>query len=241
MDDTEHTDRLHQKWWNLLRLESLRDMLKHESRFVIQEPYKSLVDSAVHAVRERLTLIVPVNTVLFRARINGAKFGDRDEGKTPFSLEEMGPPPHQLAKPGRINPEGIPYLYCAGDPDTAGAELRPWKGAFLTVAEVSIVRDIAIADLTSGCKVEEWGFFLDELSQSYSTQWPSELQLNYLISQYFSEYFKAVGLRGVKYRSSFNNGGDNYALFYGEDYNIVRTYCTEAIYVGFFFSERQTS
>jgi len=221
-----------------LNFDSLTNILKHESRFIVQEPYKSFVDSIVQKVSEELTSIIPANTLLFRARINEVNFEDRDKEKTPFPPEEMGPPPPQLAKPGRINPEGIPYLYCAGDTDTAGAELRPWKGAHLTMAEVKIVHDIAIADLTSDCKDEVWDLFFEELSRSFSTQWPPELKLNYLITQYFSEHFKGVGLRGVKYRSEFNVAGDNYALFYGEDYGIIRTYSLETISVDFIFSRR---
>jgi|LQYC01.1.fsa_nt_gi RES domain. len=239
MDNAEFINSLHQKFGNLSSFESLTNILKHESRFIIQEPYKSFVDSVVKKVSEELTLIIPANTVLFRARINEINFKDREKEKTPFSPEEMGPPPSQLAKPGRINPEGIPYLYCAGDLDTAGAELRPWMGAHLTMAEIKINDDIAIADLTSECKDELWDLFFDELSLSFSTQWPPELKLNYLITQYFSEHFKAVGLRGVKYRSEFNVGGDNYALFYGEDYSVVKTYSIETINVGFVFYNRE--
>ena len=66
----------------------------------------------------------------------------------PFSAKEMEPPPDDLATPGRINPEGIPYLYCSDDLDTAGSELRPWKGALITIAELKINKDIEIVDLT---------------------------------------------------------------------------------------------
>lgn len=235
MDNSDHMNNIDRKWNNLLTFDSLKNILKHESRFIMQDPYKSFVDSVVQKVSKELALIVPANTILFRARINETNFTDREREKTPFSPEEMGPPPPQLAKPGRINPEGIPYLYCAGNLDTAGAELRPWKGAHLTIAEIKINYDITIADLTSECKDEVWNLFFDELSHSFSTQWPPELKLNYLITQYFSEHFKAAGLRGVKYGSEFNVGGENYALFYGGDYSVVKTYSVETMSVDFIF------
>lgn len=236
MDNAEHINKLHQKFGNLLIFDSLTNFLKHKSRFIIQEPYKSFVDSVIKKVSEELTLVIPANTVLFRARINESNFVDREKEKTPFSIEEMGPPPTQLAKPGRINPEGIPYLYCAEDIDTAGAELRPWKGAHLTIAEVKINYDIAIADLTAECKDELWDLFFEELSRLFSTQWPPEFKLNYVITQFFSEHFKTIGLKGVKYRSEFNVGSNNnYALFYGEDYSIVKTYSVETMSVDFVF------
>lgn len=216
------------------------NILKHESRFILPEPYKSFVDSVVQKTWEELTSIIPANTILFRGRINPIDFQDRKKEEIPFIPEEMGPPPSRLAKPGRINPEGIAYLYCAGDKDTAGSELRPWKGAHLTIAEVKINNNIAIADLTIECKDEIWDLFFEELSRSFSTQWPPELKLNYLIPQYFSEHFKAAGLRGIKYKSEFNMGGDNYALFYSEDYNIIKTYSLETISVDFIFHRRKS-
>lgn len=223
------------KWLNLLRFDSFARVLKHESRFVVQEPYRSLTESVVTKVMDQLTRIVPANTILYRARLNATSFEDRQKEKIPFSIEDMGPPPPTLAKAGRINPEGIPYLYCAGDEDTAGAELRPWKGAHLTIAHINITNDIPIADLTAEPKDEVWDLFFDELSRSYSTQWPPELKLNYLVTQYFSEHFRAAGLRGVKYKSEFNSGGDNYALFYREDYMIIETRTVETIDVSFCF------
>jgi hypothetical protein len=239
MDNTEFTNRTFERFGNWRTFESLIDILKHKSRFIIPEPYKSFVDSAITNVRGELRTVIPSNTILYRARINEINFEDREKEKIPFSPENMGHPPIQLAKPGRINPEGIPYLYCAGDPDTAGSELRPWKGAHLTIAEIKINNDLDIADLTTDCKNDLWDVFFDELSLSFSTQWPPELKLNYLIPQFFSEHFKAVGLRGVKYRSEFNVGGDNYALFYGEDYSIVKTYCMETISVDFCFYQNK--
>ncbi len=235
----ETSTSLDRRYGNLLDFDSFVNVLKHQSRFIIQEPYNSFVDSVVQKVRDDLTSIIPVNTTLFRARINAVDFQDREKEQKPFSREQMGPPPPQLTQPGRINPEGIPYLYCAGEKATAGAELRPWKGAHLTMAEIKTNHDIAIADLTMECKDQIWDLFFDELSRSFSTQWPPELKLNYLITQYFSEHFKAVGLRGVKYRSEFNDGGNNYALFYGEDYNVVETYSMETISVDFIFIKKK--
>jgi len=223
------------RWDKLLRFDSLINILKHESRFIIQEPYKTFVNSIVQKVHEEVISIIPANTILFRARINEINFIDRMEERIPFPAEKMGPPPHQLAISGRINPEGIPYLYCAGDIETAGAELRPWKGAYLTIGEVKINNDITIADLTLDCKDEEWNLFFDEFTHLFSIQWPPELKLNYLVSQYFTEHFKSVGLRGIRYNSEFNVGGNNYALFYKEDYDIVKTYSVETSEISFYF------
>ena len=47
---------------------------------------------------------------------------------------------------GRANPVGIPYWYGATDPETAVAEVRPWKGAILTVAMLQATRDLHFVD-----------------------------------------------------------------------------------------------
>jgi hypothetical protein len=186
-------------------------------------------------LKEQFTSVLPAYSKLYRARINEVNFEDRDDEKKPFPSEQMGPPPQYIAKSGRINPDGIPYLYCAGEIDTAGAELRPWKGAYLTIGEVEIKQDISIADLTLECEDDNWSMFFDDFAEMFSIQWPSNLKINYLVTQYFAEHLKSIGFRGVKYRSDFNNGGNNYSLFYEEDYNISKTYSIETSEVCYFF------
>lgn len=224
------------RWWQLHRM---IDIIKHESRFVTQEPYKSFVESVVSMVREQLNSIIPAGSILYRARINKIDFEKKEHEKMPFPPSEMGTPPQLLAISGRINPEGIPYLYCAGELDTAGAELRPWKGAYLTIAEVKIQKNIPIADLTLECNDETWQMFLYDFADMFSMQWPPELKLNYLATQYFSEHFKSAGFRGIKYRSEFNVGGNNYALFYTDDYAIDKTYSVETSDISYFFYENK--
>jgi len=216
-------------------LHNLATIIKHESRFVLEEPYVSFVNDVVRIFRSHFLTIIPTGSKLYRARINKVNIGNRNDEKIPFSPDEMGPPPKSLAISGRVNPEGIPYLYCAKEPDTAGAELRPWKGAYLTIAEVEILRDIPIADLAMECKDEDWFLFFYEFSDLFSIQWPSELKLNYLVTQFFAEHFKSVGIRGVGYGSEFNAGGINYCLFYRDDFRIKRTYTVETSSVDFIF------
>jgi RES domain-containing protein len=59
----------------------------------------------------------------------------------------MGAPPPNLARPGRMNPLGIPYLYVALDQATAIAEVRPWLGALLSVARLSPQRTLRVVNL----------------------------------------------------------------------------------------------
>jgi hypothetical protein len=232
MDNLNTSGSLTDNWQHLKKLINI---IKYESRFIMQEPYKSFIDSIVKMVCEQFNSIIPADSKLYRARINKINFEKREDEKIPFPPDKMGSPPQHLAISGRINPEGIPYLYCAGELDTAGAELRPWKGACLTIGEVEIKRNIPIADLTLECKDDNWKLFFYDFADMFSIQWPPELKLNYLVTQYFSEHFKAVGFRGIKYKSEFNVGGNNYSLFYKEDYGITKTYSVETTDISYFF------
>jgi hypothetical protein len=224
------------RWW---RLQKMIDIIRYESRFITTEPYKSFVDSVVSMVREQLSSTIQDSSILYRARINKIDFENKEHDKLPFPASEMGTPPQLLATSGRINPEGISYLYCSGEVETAGAELRPWKGAFLTIAELEITKDINIADLTLECNDDDWKMFLYDFADMFSMQWPPELKLNYLVTQYFSEHFKAAGFRGIKYNSTFNVGGTNFALFYKDDYAIYKTYSVETSEISYFFYEHR--
>jgi hypothetical protein len=238
MDKPNTSRALTDPWWQLLKMV---DAIRYESRFVMQEPYKAFVDSVVKLVGEQFSSTIPAGTKLFRARINKVNFEKREHDKIPFPPSEMGPPPQHLAISGRINPEGIPYLYCAGELDTAGAELRPWKGAYLTIAEVELKHDIIIADFTLECNDldNNWKLFFYDFADMFSIQWPPELKLNYLVTQYFSEHFKSAGFRGIRYKSEFNIGGNNYALFYEDDCNIIKTYSVETTEISYFFYEHK--
>src|ERR1700732_638174 len=52
----------------------------------------------------------------------------------PYGRDDMKPIPNWQAE-GRANPRGIPALYLATTRDTALAEVRPWIGAVISVAQ----------------------------------------------------------------------------------------------------------
>ena len=222
----------------LFEFRRLMDVIKYQSRFILQGPHKLFVDSIIRLIQEQFTAVLPSGSKLFRARINKASFEAKEEKEKPYSPEEMGPPPNYLAISRRINPEGISYLYCAEELDTAGAELRPWKGAYLTIGEIEIKQDIPIVDLTKECKDIGWAWFFDDFSDMFSIQGPPELKLNYVCTQYFSEHFKLVGFRGIKYKSAFNPSGNNISLFNKDDYMIPRTYTVETSEIDYMFFKR---
>lgn len=46
------------------------------------------------------------------------------------------------------------------------------------------------------------------------------------------------GSGGIKYKSEFNVGGNNYSLFYKEDYANIKTYSVETADVSFFYERK---
>lgn len=68
----------------------------------------------------------------------------------PHTRERMTPS-SRFVKNGRANPVGIAYWYGATDPKTAVAEMRPWKGAVLTVAELKAKRNLQFVDHGNTC------------------------------------------------------------------------------------------
>jgi RES domain-containing protein len=219
-------------------LKVFAEKLKHESRFVIPESDMSFVNSVIQLVRDNFVSTIPESSKLYRARLN-KKFEIEEKEKLPYPPDQMGAPPRHLATPGRINPEGIPYLYCAGEMTTAGSEIRPWKGAYLTVAEIEIIQDTLIVDLTIDFEYENasQALFYLYFIEMFSLPSPPSYKLNYFLTQYFSEHFKALGYRGIKYKSFFNTDGTNYALFFEEDYTIEKTYTVETCEIDFTFFE----
>src|SRR4029079_425586 len=60
------------------------------------------------------------------------------------------------AKEGRVNPKGVPCLYCATDPDTAMAEMRAWNDSYLSVARLRVKDDLRCIDCSKEMDKPEW-------------------------------------------------------------------------------------
>ncbi len=149
------------------------------------------------------------------------------EPDSPYGPDAMGAPPKKLATSGRANPRGIPYLYVASDKETAIHELRPHPGEHVCVAHFAITDKLHLADLRNPQKtvspfrleeselVEYYGHipYLSELGRELSEPvLPRAAELEYLPSQYLSEFIKHCGFDGLIYESAMGSG-TNYALF----------------------------
>ena len=156
----------------------------------------------------------------YRCRIAGS--GDT------YRRKDMGAPPRDKVKYGRVNPSGIQCLYLASDTETAIAEVRPHAGETVYVAEGrgklegivdlcnprSRVSPFTLKSSSEIMKVRNDLSFLRHLGVELSSPvQPSSSSYEYIPSQYLCEFIKYKGFNGILYKSSVCSTGRNLALF----------------------------
>ncbi len=181
---------------------------------------------------------------MVRARngIGWVKFDDGDEQPCPISPHKMGHPQKHLSKEGRLNSEGIPYLYLATNIDTAVAEIRPWIGSEVTIGYFELLADLKIVDTSNDepknplskyqitnsngnfdikkrpietyTPDEKEDYIWGDINLAFSTPIsPDDSHLRYLTTQYLAEKLKMNNYDGIAYRSSLSPNGHNIAIF----------------------------
>jgi hypothetical protein len=122
-----------------------------------------------------------------------------------------------------VNPAGIPMLYLADDLPTVVAEVRPYKGAAVSIATLEAIRELRLvdfsprqpnpdgknpiaddADLVS--VLETIGFTMAEPID------PDDSEIAYVPTQYVAEVVRAAGYDGVAFKSALGPG-TNLVLF----------------------------
>lgn len=190
------------------------------TRSAEQEEFLATLLETSHSRREQ----IPEGLVLWRAQ-RGADWSSQDEedGPHPFSPERMKPLIYKSSE-GRANPKGIPLLYAATHHDTAIAEMRPWIGAFVSVAELRVSRPLTVIKCVSeNRRLILYGSEPDapererkvwqDIDYAFSKPIvPDEQPVGYVPTQALAEFFRHHGLDGVAYRSSLGEG-HNLALF----------------------------
>lgn len=218
--------------------------LKNQNRYVLSSKWQQFIN-AIIATSAKRGFLLEKSTPMARARIgcleygnqapkNGSQealhvthsFGGHHALVRPLPYEEMIGPPRKKAVEGRLNPSGIPYLYLANNKETAIAEVRPWVGAYVSVAYFELLKDQLLIDLTkdfsnrakkkiSGHAPQNLERVIwSQINQSFSEPVsPDDKVSQYVHTQYTTEVFKAQGFDGVRYKSSLGVGGYNYLLF----------------------------
>lgn len=205
------------------------DRLRFDSRFVFDDESMKFLRYLSQAAKARL-IPVSADSLIYRAQVN--RFGDWkevipdcDPVYVALSQERMTPDPH-LVGDGRLNPRGIAYLYAADSPETSIAEVRPAKGAFVTVATLKASAALRVIDLCPRGSADDRTWheidFCISIPFEKVDSWRS-----YLPTQCIAEYLKMQGYSGIRYRSTMRSAGYNVALFNVDDAEFVQRHLYE--------------
>ena len=179
-------------------------------------------------------------TVMYRARISSEKNG--------FSKDDLGTPPKGLRMSGRVNPEGIGVLYLSSEPNTALYEVRASIYDYVTVGEFRSRKDIRVINLAGITSISPFIYAdMNELQQyavnrecllgmAEDISKPlrrNDSPLEYLPTQYISEFIKNQGYDGVEYASTMTKSGYNLAIFNESNFECVNTQIFEIIYLNY--------
>lgn len=201
---------------------------KRERRYIRTDEEQAFLDTVLATSKSREDPI-PAGSVLWRAQL-GYEFKPTyeddeliGEEPRPHNPDRMKPIPGQASE-GRANPKGIPYLYLATHRDTALAEVRPWIGSLISVAQFKIVRDLVVINCTLHDPGNVIYFEEPEPEKRETAVWshidrafsvpvtPSDRAADYVPTQIIVELFKGAGHDGIAYASALGEG-HNIALF----------------------------
>lgn len=153
-----------------------------------------------------------------------------------FSAGDLGAPPIESAVAGRTNSEGIRCLYLATDMETTFHEVRARDYDHVTVGEFIQMTDLKIVDFSL---LEQIGpFSIDDLDKTWfainigiirkigdevaKPMRRFDRALDYIPTQYICDYIKYLGYDGIKFKSTLNNKGINYAIFDVDKFHCVK-------------------
>jgi len=210
------------------------DFIVRTNRYVLNKDWADFIDIILFSAEKRET-ILEKGTKLVRARI-GSYYEEREEENGelrvvtgPLPSKELMAPPPKITKDARINPRGISYLYLSNNLETAILEVRPWIGQEVSVGYFEIKKELKCIDTSRDKKGtffylgegkpkltpdEKEEFVWGGINSSFSRPVRSEDEtINYIPTQYLSEFFKTNGYDGIIYKSALTEKGYNIVLF----------------------------
>ena len=223
--------------------------LKFQNRYFHSTEVQIFLETVLKTAESRIESFSN-DCFLWRAqRGHSWRFENEEVGEVPALHEsERMIPRSGLAIEGRANSKGIPCLYLASNRETAIAEVRPWVGTYVTVAQFKPVRKLKIVNCTierKGCKLyrrepspekrEEavWSDIDRAFSQPITS---TDDVAEYVPTQVLSELFKSKGFDGIGYRSSLEDGY-NLALFYINSAEVINRFLCEVDKIKIDYSE----
>ena len=201
--------------------------VKEKSRHVLDQQNAEFLQAVLDTSKDRLAELAK-GDILWRSQI--AHEEDEKETGPNSRVHFQRPAPNTRmmplrarAKEGRANSKGIPVLYCATTQDTAIAEVRPWIGARITLAKLSLHRAVRLVDCSinlkrltlSDIRTQEdavhdlWTRINDAFSEPVTA---NDNTADYAPTQFLADAFRQQGYDGIIYQSRVGNGR-NVALF----------------------------
>lgn len=133
-----------------------------------------------------------------------------------FHPNDMKSPPYNKAKQGRINPEGISYLYTCDCPQTCIAEIKPYINSYVSIIDIKPKKQLKIFSVDSKDYKTvglENNIFINFLKTKFMKPYSPEDGLEYVPTQFIAEYIKNKGCDGIKHQSSVSDDGNNIIIF----------------------------
>jgi RES domain-containing protein len=228
--------------------------IRKKARFFINEDSKIFLKSVLETALERQMTLVKGEDV-WRSQLGIPDPIERDHADGtvtvefhPYNAERMKPLTDSAVE-GRANAQGVPFLYVAADPETAMSETRPNLAAEISLARLSVLRDLKLVDCCKDAEADSPYAFNGEVPEekreaivwgSISSAFSRPVNLtgrhaDYAPTQILAEYFRGSGYDGIRYHSSLRQGGFNFVFFDIDDAEVreVKIYRVEAIEMKF--------
>lgn len=192
------------------------EAIKHINRFHNNYINTEILYTFLRCARK----IYKAGSVFFRSRVCPTEKG--------YLRNEMGAPPRIKAKAGRVNPDGISILYLADTKETTLYEIRAGIYDYVTVGTFRLLRDMEVINLADIDRISpfigiDYGFdftqyatnieHLKMIGQEIAKPLRNDNALDYLPTQYISDYIKSISYHGIEYFSTMYKNGVNLAVF----------------------------
>jgi hypothetical protein len=229
--------------------------VRHRSRYVHDDDVRGFLKTLLETSKSR-SKTLEKGELLWRAqrgcewRIEDAGTGAEQEVPCGLSPDRMNPKAEYVGD-GRVNPRGIRVLYLTSNSATAVAEVRPWVGAYVSLAQFKVMRDCEVIDCSMD-KTRSWHFVFQkgepdaenreqavwgDLSHALSRPvTPEEPSTEYIATQIVAEAFRAYGYDGILYGSLLGNGM-NLALFDIKAAELINCGLQEVTHVAYTFDQ----
>jgi len=232
--------------------------VRKRNRYIFDNKVQNFIQAVIETCSFRQGEI-PSESKLFRAQLGCTSRPIIQDGEHvadeewPYSPERMVPVQGKSFE-GRANPRGITYLYLANNKETACAEVRPYKGAFVSVGVFTVKRDLKVIDCTKDIREFKKGiiYFEEpdpetrekmvwaEINKAFSKPVnPNDPETEYVPTQIIAEIFRKEGFDGFACQSSLVEKGVNVVLFDVNDAEMTSCWLTKTNNISFDFTHRK--